>query len=251
MIEGWIEAAGLPPGVRGGCATRRCAGVSVGGYGRANYGDRCGDDAAHVERNRALLGATLGLPAPPAWLHQVHGTCVQVIESEQQASACSEIQADACVVRAGICPAAVLTADCLPLLLAAADGSVVAAVHAGWRGLAAGVIEAAVAAMDTPVHTLAVWLGPAIGPDAFEIGPEVRAALLAADPGGAAAFRHGRDDRWHADLYALAKRRLHAVGVQQITGGQHCTVDSPRVFHSHRRDGAASGRMASLVWVER
>jgi hypothetical protein len=248
-VEGWIDATGLPPGVRGGCATRQFAGVSVGGFGRANFGDHCGDDAEHVARNRALLAERLQLAAAPAWLRQVHGTAVHLIDSAHPVLTAQPPIADACVVRNGPCPAVVLTADCLPLLIASADGSEVAAVHAGWRGLAAGVIEATLASLRTPAAQLSVWLGPAIGPAAFEVGPEVRAAMLDADAGCAAAFQPGQGDRWHADLYALARRRLQTAGVVSVTGGEHCTLTAAQQFHSYRRDGQASGRMASLVWV--
>ena len=384
---GWIEATGLPPGVRGGTATRRFAGVSVDPFGPANYSDRGGDDPTAVARNRALLREHLGLPAEPLWLQQVHGTDVLVEPSllglapspvepsllglahsgassalrsvrgedstagaavpvepsllgfptappvepsllgsahsgassalrsvrgedstvsaafpvepnllglahsgassalrsvrgeDSTASAALPVEpsllgfptappvepsllgsgpsgassalraarcADACVVRGNGVAAVVLTADCLPLLLAAGDR--VAAVHAGWRGLADGVIEAAVRALGAPPGEVHAWLGPAIGQRAFEVGPEVRATFVGADPAAAACFVPGRDDRWHADLYALARLRLRKLGVQCISGGSWCTFDDPAQFHSYRRDGARSGRMATLIW---
>lgn len=239
---GWLSASGLPPGLRGGTALRSFAGRSAGGYGPANFGDHCGDDPAAVAYNRKALQSVLALPAEPRWLRQVHGTGV----ADGDMAPASAAIADACVVRAGPAPAVVLTADCLPLLIASLDGAAYAAVHAGWRGLAAGVIEASVRAL--PGAEFCVWLGPAIGPAAFEIGPEVRAALLEADAGATACFRRGRDDRWHADLYALARRRLQALGVRRISGGEMCTWSDPQRFHSHRRDAAASGRMATLIW---
>lgn len=240
---GWLAASGLPPGLCGGTALRSFAGGSGGGYGPANFGDHCGDDPAVVAENRHTLKKTLALPAEPRWLRQVHG--IAIVDGDTSVG--SAPIADACVIRAGPAPAVVLTADCLPLLIARRDATAYAAVHAGWRGLAAGVIEASVRALGAG-GDLSVWLGPAIGPAAFEIGPEVRAALLEADASAAACFTRGRDDRWHADLYALARRRLQALGVDRIDGGGQCTFGDPRRFHSHRRDGAASGRMATLIW---
>ena len=242
MIPGWIEATGLPPGVRGGTASRIFQGVSAAPYGPANFGDRCGDDPLAVALNRALLCAQLGLISEPLWLHQVHGTRVLT-----DLSAHAERLADAGVARNSSRPAVVLTADCLPLVLAAADASEIAAIHAGWRGLAAGVIEATLDAMHCVPEGIAAWLGPAISQSAFEVGPEMRDAMLAADPGCAQCFVRGQKDRWHADLYALAERRLRARGLTAISGGEHCTVRDP-ALHSYRRDAAQSGRMATLVW---
>ena len=146
--------------------------------------------------------------------------------------------------------AVIQTADCLPILLAAADGDEVAAIHAGWRGLAAGVIEATLAAMHAAPASIHAWLGPAIGQRAFEVGPEVRAAFVDSDPGAADFFQRGNDDRWHADLAGLARRRLVALGVVKVSSGDWCTVVAAGDFHSYRRDGARSGRMATLVWRE-
>jgi YfiH family protein len=255
-LEGWIDAIGLPPGVRAGTATRRFAGVSAPPFGRANYGERCGDDATAVVRNRVLLRESLGLRHEPVWLQQVHGTDVVVVTVDQSSGASSALQehggatpvADACVVRGRGLAAVIQTADCLPILLAAADGDEVAAIHAGWRGLAAGVIEATLAALQSAPGSIHAWLGPAIGQRVFEIGPEVRAAFIDGDPGAADCFARGRDDRWHADLAALARCRLVALGVIRVSGGDWCTVEQPVDFHSYRRDGARSGRMATLVW---
>ena len=145
---------------------------------------------------------------------------------------------------------AILTADCLPVVLAARDGGEIAAAHAGWRGLAAGVLEATVAAMRTPPAALVAWLGPAAGPQAYEIGEEVRAAFVERDPGAATAFAATRPGHWRVDLYALARRRLAAAGLatDAIHGGGLCTISDPARFHSHRRDGRG-GRMATLAWI--
>jgi YfiH family protein len=242
---GWIEATGLPPGVRGGTATRTFPGVSAAPYGPANYSERGGDDPAAVARNRAWLRDQLRLPSEPLWLQQVHGTTVVTADDLIPGLPGDSPCADACVVR-GHGVAVVLTADCLPLLLAGPDG--VAAVHAGWRGLADGVIEAAVRALGAAPGDIHAWLGPAIGQRAFEVGPEVRAEFVDADPASAECFIPGRGDHWHADLYALARLRLTALGVHAISGGEWCTFDDAAQFHSYRRDGARSGRMATLVW---
>jgi polyphenol oxidase len=225
--------------------TRRGGGVSSGAFASLNLGDHVGDDPLAVAANRRRLGAALQLPAEPQWLDQVHGTRVVALPD-----ASSHPQADACwAVRPGVV-CAVLTADCLPVLLCADDGSAVAAAHAGWRGLAAGVLEATVAALPAPPGRCLAWFGAAIGPAAFEVGPEVRAALIAADAGCAPAFTRGREDRWHADLYALARRRLLRAGVGAVYGGGLCTAGDAAAWFSHRRDGR-SGRMASLIWIDR
>lgn len=246
--DGWLGASGLPVGVLGGTATRRYAGVSEPPYNRANYGLRCGDAPDAVMRNRALLRSTLQLSAEPVWLQQVHGVDVVVIDSPTRADAPESAVADACVIRCRGTPAVIQTADCLPILLASTASEDIAAIHAGWRSLAGGIIETTLAHLDGAHAAVHAWLGPAIGQDAFEIGPEVRAAFVDADAGAAACFRPGRDDRWHADLYALARRRLQALGVAHISGGDCCTFASREQFHSYRRDGAASGRMATLIW---
>lgn len=220
--------------------TTRSGGLSAPPYDSLNLGAHVGDDPLHVAANRALLHVLL--PGEPVWLEQVHGTQVVVAEragSNPTADACISHQADA------VC--AVMSADCLPLLLCDAAATVVGAVHAGWRGLADGVIEATVRAMGVPPRTLMAWLGPAIGPQAFAVGEEVRGAFLRHDPAAAAAFTP-RADQYLADLYLLARQRLHALGVQQVYGGAFCTYSDPERFYSYRRDGM-TGRMASLIWL--
>jgi YfiH family protein len=207
-----------------------------------NLGAHVGDDPDAVAANRAFLRRSLGLPAEPAWLRQVHGS------DAVEAGAGAEPEADASYTRNAGVVCAVMTADCLPLLLCTRDGEGVAAVHAGWRGLAGGVIERAVEALGT--GDLLAWLGPVIGPEAFEVGGEVRAAFLAQDRESDAAFRAGDDGRWLADIYLLARLRLKRLGIGDVHGGYWCTYSDESRFFSYRRDGV-TGRMATLIWRER
>ena len=199
-------------------------------------------------RVRALVttrgGGEPQLPAAPAWLRQVHGTGVV-----DAAGAAGEPEADASFTRATGVVCAVKAAYCMPVLLADDAGSVIGAAHAGWRGLAAGVIEATIDAMRAPGTTLIAWLGPAIGPGAYEVGEEVRAAFLARDAQAAAAFIRNRPGHWLLDLYAVARQRLAARGVTRIHGGHYCTYSEPDRFPSYRRDGTRE-RIAAFVWLE-
>ena len=223
-------------------ATTRTGGVSRGPYGSMNLGAHVGDDAASVRENRRVLCERLGLAAEPRWLSQVHGNTV--VDADNLAAETAE--ADASVSRTSGTACAVLTADCLPVLFAARDGSAVAAAHAGWRGLAAGVLERTVAAMQTPPAQLLAWLGPAISQAAFEVGLDVRDAFTAVDPAAAMHFEANARGRWQADLYGLARQRLRAAGVRAIYGGGWCTLEDKGRFFSYRRDQAC-GRMASVV----
>jgi YfiH family protein len=234
-----------PPGVWASCTTRG-GGVSLGAYAGLNLGDHVGDDPESVAANRAQLRVRLALPGEPLWLRQVHGCAVVGGSAGDGPGAC---EADAAVALGPGTVCAVLTADCLPILLCDRAGTRVAAVHAGWRGLAAGVCEAAVARMQASPADLLAWLGPAIGPGAFEVGSEVRCAFLAADPGATGAFRPSPAGRWLADIYLLARRRLAALGVDSVWGGGLCTFDDAQRFFSYRRDGV-TGRMASLIWLD-
>lgn len=225
------------------CCTTRSGGVSLGLYRSLNLGDHVGDTPEQVARNRELLRIALNLPAEPLWLRQVH-RC-EVAEIDHATPGCV---ADASIARRPGQVCVVLTADCLPLLICDRRGRQVAAVHAGWRGLAAGVIESTLTALGEAPQDLLVWLGPAIGPTAFEVGPEVRDAFLAADPGAASAFSHRSGGKWLADIYALARARLAQAGVSQVYGGSDCTYSDPDRFYSFRRDGV-TGRMASLIWL--
>lgn len=231
-----------PPGV---CAriTTRAGGVSGGPYAGLNLGDHVGDDPAAVARNRALLAARL--PHPPLWLRQVHGT--GVADARQCHTGC---EADASVTRDAGTVLAVLTADCLPVFLADDTGRAVAVAHAGWRGLAAGVVERTVASLGTDPERVVAFLGPAIGPRAFEVGDDVRDAFVPGDREAARAFVPHGAGKWLADLYSLARMRLAQIGVTRVHGGDFCTFNDPARFFSHRRDGV-TGRMASLIWLER
>ena len=238
-----------PPRVRACTTLRFGAGVSQPPFDAFNLGARCGDDPAAVEANRAELVARFGLPSPPRWLQQVHGTGVARFDEGATAfSQHEEPQADAAVTSTPGVVLAILTADCLPVVFAADDGSEVAAAHAGWRGLAAGVLDATVAAMRASPDRLLAWLGPAAGPQAYEVGEEVFDAFVAEDAGAATAFAATRRGHWKVDLYALARRRLAMAGVERVHGGGLCTISDPQRFYSHRRD-QRSGRMATLAWI--
>ena len=221
--------------------TTRLGGVSQGPYASLNLGSHVGDDAAAVAANRAQLRSML--PAEPVWLNQVHGT--QVIRAD---TASGVPDADASFTRIPNTVCAVLTADCLPVLFCARDGSAVAAAHAGWRGLAAGVLEATLNAMQVPPAEVMVWMGAAIGPDAFEVGAEVRDTFIASHPSAASAFQP-HQPQWLADIYTLARIRLTACGVRAIYGGGLCTYTDAARFYSYRRDGV-TGRMATLIWLD-
>jgi polyphenol oxidase len=223
-------------------STFRGGGVSAGRHASLNLGAHVGDDPSAVAENRRQLVAAAALPAEPSWLDQVHGVQVADLDLTTERR-----PADAAVTRQPGRVCAILTADCLPLLLT--NGAVVAAAHAGWRGLADGVIEAVVRALAVEPATLMAWLGPAIGPMHFEVGGEVRDRLLAEDPHALDCFQPNVRGRFMADLPHLARRRLERLGVRQIYGGGECTFAREDRYFSHRRDGA-SGRQATLIWLE-
>ena len=290
MATAWLDADWpAPRSVRAFTTLRHGLGVSVAPFDHFNLGNRTaadGDEPGAVERNRALLIEHAGLPSMPHWLRQVHGVEVCRFDATNhvlpQPQSCrsgrsdeaavaaksrsltsfgmtitgtemapNEPQADAAVTATPGSVLAILTADCLPVLLCAADGSEVAAAHAGWRGLAAGVLEATVAAMRTPADRVLAWLGPAAGPRHYEIGVEVYDAFVAPDWRAGRAFVSTRTHHWRVDLYALARQRLGQAGLasDRIHGGGLCTIAEPQRFYSHRRD-QRSGRMASLVWID-
>ena len=220
-------------------STTRVGGISERPYASLNLGAHVGDDPGAVRQNRGILKEALGLPAEPLWLEQVHGN--EVLSTE---GSC----ADARVVGAGQV-AVVMTADCLPVLFTDLAGTQVAAAHAGWRGLEAGILENTVQAMQAEPSEIMAWLGPAIGPDAFEVGDEVREAFLRHDANAAGAFRPSPAGRWLADIYLLARQRLASVGIKQVYGGDLCTYSDEERFFSFRRD-RETGRMASLIWIK-
>jgi YfiH family protein len=239
-----------PPWVRA-YSTTRSGGVSDGPYASLNLGDHVGDLPARVAHNRALLRSHLGLTGEPLWLQQVHGTHVACAEPLPAATApvARALEADGARASTPGVVCVVMTADCLPLLMCDTQGTRIAAVHAGWRGLAAGVVERAVAALQCLPRDILVWLGPAIGADAFEVGAEVRGHFVAEHPDAEGAFRPNASGRYWADLTALARQRLARLGVTAVYGGGYCTFSDPARFFSYRRDGV-TGRMASLIWLD-
>lgn len=237
----------------GALSTRRFGGVSVAPYaaedgaGGLNLAMHVGDDALAVARNRAAL--RLVLPAEPCWLNQVHGTTV--VHARADSVAATVPTADACIATESGVVCAILTADCLPVLFCDPTRGIVGAAHAGWRGLAGGVLQKTVAAMRAAgADEIAAWLGPAIGPSRFEVGEDVRAAFCERDRAALSAFKPVIDqtEKYLADLYLLARLILQQVGVSAITGGDQCTVSQPQDYFSFRRDQRC-GRMASLIWV--
>jgi hypothetical protein len=244
MVHDWLEPVWpAPPAVRAVTTTRH-GGVSRGAWSSMNPAGHVGDAAAAVAANRARLREALALPAEPVWLEQVHG--VRVVEA---AKAGARPAADAAWAdRPGVV-CAVLTADCLPVVFADRGGRCVAVAHAGWRGLAAGVLEATLGQLPVTPADLLAWLGPAIGADAYVVGADVRAAFLQRERAAVAAFRPARAGTWHADLYALARQRLAGCGVPAVYGGGFCTFRDRERFYSYRRDGR-TGRMASLIWLQ-
>jgi YfiH family protein len=237
-----------PPGVVAFTTLRSALGTSQAPFDSFNLGMRCGDDPDVVAHNRSELIERFALPSPPRWLRQVHGTAVARFDGRGLvAAAADEPEADAAVTATPGVVLAILTADCLPVVFAASGGSEVAAAHAGWRGLSAGVLEATVAAMHASPNAIDAWLGPAAGPQAYEIGEEVFATFVDRDPRAATAFVPTRPGHWRVDLYALARQRLADAGVTRVSGGGLCTISDPHRFYSHRRD-QRTGRMATLVW---
>lgn len=239
LIPGWAP----PPGVHA-LVTTRAGGGSAAPFDSLNLATHVGDDPASVFGNRLRLRQRVPLPEDPMWLEQVHGT--RVVSADDYAAG---VEADACIARTAGRVCAVLSADCLPLLICAEDGSVVGAAHAGWRGLSAGVLEACIAAMGVPPGRLLVWLGPAIGPRAYEVGAEVRSAFCERDAEAQPAFSPSAPGKWLCDLYHLARQRLAALGVERVSGGELCTYSDPQRFYSYRRD-RITGRMASCIWIE-
>jgi polyphenol oxidase len=244
---------GAPQSVKAAMTTR-VGGVSTRPYDSLNLGYATADDRASVTQNERLTAAALGVPeADVRWVYQVHGVDVHHAESLPANAPLggSEIKGDAVVSHTPGLVCAVKIADCMPVLFAARDGTAVGAAHAGWRGLSGGVLEHTVAAMRVAPEQIVAWMGPCIGPTAFEVGEEVRAAFIAHDPLAAQHFVRGATPgKFLCDMYLIARQRLRAIGVTDMSGGEYCTFSQPDLFFSHRRE-AITGRMAAFVWVER
>lgn len=244
LIESWIVPNWPAPANVRAFSTTRHGGVSREPFDSMNPAGHTGDDPDHVVENRRLLKRHAGLEKEPLWLSQVHGD--KVVDATRAAQG---VQADGSVSSAVGVACAVLTADCLPVLLCDTAGTQVAALHAGWRGLAGGILEAGVRSMQVPPQNILAWLGPCIGPRAFEVGEEVRQAFVSEMSEAAAAFTPSRPEHWLADLQNLAELRLNQSGVNNVYKEMRCTSSQPADFFSYRRDGVC-GRMASVIWIQ-
>lgn len=233
-VRAFVTTRALPSGNEGSKAP----------YQFFNLADHVGDDPAQVQRNRALLRQHIQLAVEPCWLKQVHGNTV--IEAS---AATAPVEADASWTANSQAVCAVLTADCLPLLLCDREGAAVAAVHAGWRGLHNGIITKAVKALPVPAERLLAWMGPAIGRRAYEVDKTVYEQFIELNSAYAAAFTPSDPGHWYFDLYRVARMQLEACGVEEIYGGDRCTYTETSLFYSHRREGT-TGRMASLIWLQ-
>ncbi|VUS36789.1 purine nucleoside phosphorylase YfiH [Klebsiella huaxiensis] len=225
------------------CSSTRIGGVSQYPYYSLNLGAHCGDNLQHVEENRRRMFAAGGLPSYPVWLEQVHGTAVLKLDGGPYES--KRADASYCNVPGTVC--AVMTADCLPVLFCNRAGTEVAAAHAGWRGLCEGVLEETVSCFADRAENIMAWLGPAIGPEAFEVGAEVREAFMEKDVQAESAFRP-TGEKYLANIYQLARQRLANAGVELVFGGDRCTLSEKDDFFSYRRD-KTTGRMASFIWL--
>ncbi len=241
MIETIQPGWDAPPDIRAYCTTR-AEGFSTSPFDSLNLALHVGDDPGHVAQNRQLLQQELNLPAEPSWINQTHGIRAVTLEQE------SNRDADAAITRARGIVAVVMTADCLPILICNRDGSEVAAVHAGWRGLQAGVIQAALAKMKSPSEKLLVWIGPGISQDCFEVGAEVRTAFIDSMQDGQSFFNENRNGHWLCDLAGLAELVLKGQGVIDVYRAPNCSYRDAELFFSYRRN-ATTGRMASLIWI--
>ncbi|MYF68609.1 MAG: peptidoglycan editing factor PgeF [Proteobacteria bacterium] len=243
-------------------STLRVGGVSRGSYASLNLSTAVGDDEANVDRNRLILSEMLALPAEPLWLRQVHGTTVLNLDGADRPTPAQRSgppppgsmslrgppAADGAVTSSSGRPCVVLTADCLPVLFCDTSGTRVAAAHAGWRGLAGGVLESVVRCMGVDPCRLLTWIGPGVGQQAYEVGEDVLDQFVESDPNAVAYFTGNANGRWQADLYGLARLRLRTAGVEKIYGGGWCTYSDSERFFSHRRE-APCGRMATLIWL--
>lgn len=247
LFSPWIVPDWDVPNHVKAVTTTKQGGVSNGSYASMNLAQHVGDDAAIVAQNRECLMQKLQLSNEPVWLNQVHSN--YVMELQLHANSKLPEDADGSVSRQAGLVCAVMTADCLPLLLSNRQGTCVAAVHAGWRGLAAGIIENAVQVMQCSSSEIFAWLGPAIGPLAFEVGDDVRDKFIAYNKMAEQAFMPYENGKWLANIYMLAQQRLNKLGIRNISGGSYCTYRQDSLFYSYRRD-KTTGRMASLIWME-
>ena len=241
MIENWLKADWPAPDFIKAGTTLRQGGVSVKPYDSFNLATHVGDELSAVQQNRAMLQ----VPNEPQWLEQIHSTRAVLLPSEDIIP-----QADSVYTSQKKIVCAVMTADCLPLLITDKQGSCVAAIHAGWRGLCDGIIEATIKKLPVEPESLLVWLGPAIGPDVYEVGQEVYDAFINVEAKAKESFTDVSDGHWLFDIYQLATLRLNKMGVSHIYGGEHCTLSEEKDFFSYRRDGV-TGRMASLIWIDK
>ena len=241
MTMNWLKADWPAPDFIKAGITLRQGGVSVKPYDSFNLATHVGDELAVVNQNRAMLD----VPGTPQWLEQVHSTQAVLLPNEETIP-----KADAAYTSEKNIVCTVMTADCLPLLITDQQGSCVAAIHAGWRGLCDGIVEATIKKLPAEPESLLVWLGPAIGPDVYEVGEEVYDAFTKAEPEAKQAFTTTTKGHWLFDIYQLAKLRLNKMGVSHIYGGEHCTLSEEEEFFSYRRDGV-TGRMASLIWIDK
>ncbi len=243
--ESLLDMGWHPPAGVHAAFTTRLGGVSSTPWDSFNLATHVGDSPQSVATNRALLREKLGLSIDPAWLNQVHG--IDVVNLDAAHTCASPFTADASFTRTANRVCVIMVADCLPVLFASRDGQTIGAAHAGWRGLASGVLENTVSVMGVPPDDLVVWLGPAISQEHFEVGDEVREAFVKADAEAASLFAPNSRGRWQADLTGLARRRLAALGVNDVSGGKWCTFADRERFYSHRRDGKG-GRLAAIIW---
>jgi len=249
QIHDWIIPEWPAPSHVRACTTTRIGGFSSGVFTSMNLGDRTEDNIVSIAKNRNYLNSALQLPAEPTWLFQTHGN--RVVRLYDDTAANQEADASYTTIANKVC--AVLTADCLPVLLCARDGSAVAAVHAGWRGLANSIVDNTISTLlhfaKCKPENLIAWLGPAIGSAVFEVGDDVREAFIKVLPHASMAFRPVAEGKWLADIYLLARQRLERMGVTEIFGGGYCTALQYEKFYSYRRD-KETGRMATLIWIE-
>ena len=245
MTVNWLQADWPAPDFIKAGTTLRQGGVSKGDYASFNLATHVGDELAAVEENRAILTRNLNIPDAPQWLEQIHSTKAVLLPNGETIP-----KADASYTSKENVVCAVMTADCLPLLVTNKQGSCVASIHAGWRGLCDGIIETTIKKLPVDPESLLVWLGPAIGADVYEVGEEVYDAFIKTEVEAKQAFISVSEGHWLFDIYQLARLRLNKTGVKQIYGGDRCTLSEEQQFYSYRRDDV-TGRMASMIWIDK